>query len=128
MVKKGPLAGIIILDWTQWQMGPVSTAMLADPGAEVIHIEHYINGDPGRGLTTSEFSDLPHGKHSYFEVNNRGKKSITINKSEEHTSELQSRLHLVCRLLLEKKNQKHVLLAHIMMTLSLNNDTLDLRP
>src|SRR2546422_7330194 len=28
-------------------------------------------------------------------------------RSEEHTSELQSRLHLVCRLLLEKKNTKH---------------------
>src|SRR2546429_5220148 len=28
-------------------------------------------------------------------------------RSEEHTSELQSRLHLVCRLLLEKKNRLH---------------------
>src|SRR5205809_1746095 len=28
----------------------------------------------------------------------------TADRSEEHTSELQSRLHLVCRLLLEKKN------------------------
>src|SRR2546422_1384496 len=28
-------------------------------------------------------------------------------RSEEHTSELQSRLHLVCRLLLEKKNSGH---------------------
>src|SRR2546422_5754462 len=28
-----------------------------------------------------------------------------IKRSEEHTSELQSRLHLVCRLLLEKKNR-----------------------
>src|SRR2546422_6243375 len=28
-------------------------------------------------------------------------------RSEEHTSELQSRLHLVCRLLLEKKKRKH---------------------
>src|SRR3989449_8460965 len=28
-------------------------------------------------------------------------------RSEEHTSELQSRLHLVCRLLLEKKNKCH---------------------
>src|SRR2546429_5361937 len=28
-------------------------------------------------------------------------------RSEEHTSELQSRLHLVCRLLLEKKNKTH---------------------
>src|SRR2546422_6749176 len=31
--------------------------------------------------------------------------SATV-RSEEHTSELQSRLHLVCRLLLEKKKKK----------------------
>src|ERR1041385_5013692 len=29
---------------------------------------------------------------------------VELHRSEEHTSELQSRLHLVCRLLLEKKN------------------------
>src|SRR3989449_6516298 len=29
-----------------------------------------------------------------------------VDRSEEHTSELQSRLHLVCRLLLEKKKKK----------------------
>src|SRR5687768_18269873 len=29
-------------------------------------------------------------------------------RSEEHTSELQSRLHLVCRLLLEKKKYKYI--------------------
>src|SRR5439155_16421006 len=29
----------------------------------------------------------------------------SLDRSEEHTSELQSRGHLVCRLLLEKKNQ-----------------------
>src|SRR2546429_6612676 len=32
----------------------------------------------------------------------RGKETV-VGRSEEHTSELQSRLHLVCRLLLEKK-------------------------
>src|SRR5687768_18032332 len=31
--------------------------------------------------------------------------SSPSSRSEEHTSELQSRLHLVCRLLLEKKNK-----------------------
>src|SRR2546429_6024138 len=31
-----------------------------------------------------------------------------LSRSEEHTSELQSRLHLVCRLLLEKKNPANV--------------------
>src|SRR2546429_5067587 len=37
------------------------------------------------------------------EVGHRG---IALRRSEEHTSELQSRLHLVCRLLLEKKKNQ----------------------
>src|SRR2546422_7162671 len=32
--------------------------------------------------------------------------AVMADRSEEHTSELQSRLHLVCRLLLEKKKTK----------------------
>src|SRR2546429_9203456 len=36
-------------------------------------------------------------------------RGVTKDRSEEHTSELQSRLHLVCRLLLEKKKEN---LAH----------------
>src|SRR2546422_4808043 len=31
--------------------------------------------------------------------------NVVLARSEEHTSELQSRLHLVCRLLLEKKKE-----------------------
>src|SRR2546422_7310160 len=34
---------------------------------------------------------------------NRHSSALPSSRSEEHTSELQSRLHLVCRLLLEKK-------------------------
>src|SRR5258705_1829720 len=34
-------------------------------------------------------------------------------RSEEHTSELQSLRHLVCRLLLEKKNRLYLLLGHL---------------
>src|SRR2546422_5612982 len=34
-------------------------------------------------------------------------RSNAVERSEEHTSELQSRLHLVCRLLLEKKKKSH---------------------
>src|SRR3989442_6072623 len=33
----------------------------------------------------------------------------TVERSEEHTSELQSRPHLVCRLLLEKKTKRQLL-------------------
>src|SRR2546422_8328258 len=36
-----------------------------------------------------------------------GVKHARLQRSEEHTSELQSRLHLVCRLLLEKKKNQN---------------------
>src|SRR5256884_7298343 len=39
-------------------------------------------------------------------------------RSEEHTSELQSRLHLVCRLLLEKKKNTHTRVLHCTIPLS----------
>src|SRR5205809_4726528 len=39
-------------------------------------------------------------------------------RSEEHTSELQSRLHLVCRLLLEKKNHRIIKHNHFESTCS----------
>src|SRR3989442_6044848 len=34
---------------------------------------------------------------------------VGVQRSEEHTSELQSRPHLVCRLLLEKKKNTHLI-------------------
>src|SRR5690348_17653035 len=42
----------------------------------------------------------PHGKMGQLHAING------LRRSEEHTSELQSPVHLVCRLLLEKKNKK----------------------
>src|SRR3712207_7175321 len=40
-----------------------------------------------------------------------GGKLLTV-RSEEHTSELQSRQYLVCRLLLEKKNNHYLLIIY----------------
>src|SRR3989449_8126741 len=40
------------------------------------------------------------GRYRMMTINNE-----SAERSEEHTSELQSRLHLVCRLLLEKKKK-----------------------
>src|SRR6185295_15115712 len=41
-------------------------------------------------------------------------------RSEEHTSELQSRQYLVCRLLLEKKKKKNISIFYIIITKKLN--------
>src|SRR2546422_7771404 len=51
-----------------------------------------LKGEPGAGSRESVAPDVVLDQPAH--------------RSEEHTSELQSRLHLVCRLLLEKKKQK----------------------
>src|SRR3712207_8663191 len=43
----------------------------------------------------------------YWNVDDQGEAELLV-RSEEHTSELQSRQYLVCRLLLEKKKNKHI--------------------
>src|SRR5687768_17740978 len=50
------------------------------------------------------FSTYTSGNFGCVRMGNDGASKII--RSEEHTSELQSRLHLVCRLLLEKKNKQ----------------------
>src|SRR2546422_4769193 len=46
----------------------------------------------------------------------RARRQASPRRSEEHTSELQSRLHLVCRLLLEKKKIQHRTQSHTTIT------------
>src|SRR2546422_4735618 len=48
--------------------------------------------------------NLSHGEQRYLEICLALATEPTL-RSEEHASELQSRLHLVCRLLLEKKKK-----------------------
>src|SRR5260370_9346434 len=44
---------------------------------------------------------------AYFPQTLVHRRNRDVHRSEEHTSELQSHLNLVCRLLLEKKKQQH---------------------
>src|SRR2546422_3513553 len=62
------------------------------------------------GVLSARVVVTPLGEVSEIHVltlNDMQPKQVVRNvRSEEHTSELQSRLHLVCRLLLEKKNNQ----------------------
>src|SRR5438445_7034479 len=52
--------------------------------------------------------DACHGQSEHGLLGERrGQRERPGDRSEEHTSELQSRQYLVCRLLLEKKKTKH---------------------
>lgn len=89
----GPLDGILILDWTIWQQGPVATAMLADLGADVIKMEEREGGDPGRGLMKLYGTGMGwQGRNFYFETNNRNKRSIALDLRHEKAKEIVGRL------------------------------------
>src|SRR5947199_6007456 len=62
----------------------------------------------------ADFADLVHGPNSEWgQVSCGCHPNCGVGRSEEHTSELQSLRHLVCRLLLEKKKKSiHHIAAH----------------
>src|SRR2546428_9070922 len=63
--------------------------------------------DPGRPLEPVQRQNLRHGKPA-GPHRDPEEPDHAVKRSEEHTSELQSRSDLVCRLLLEKKNKQPV--------------------
>ncbi|WP_089935327.1 CaiB/BaiF CoA transferase family protein [Candidatus Entotheonella palauensis] len=72
--SRGPLDGVKVVACSTAQAGTVPYVLMADLGAEVIKIELPGVGDPSR--TTSQLPGLP---SMYFETNNRGVKSLTLN-------------------------------------------------
>src|ERR1700747_2584987 len=75
----GPLHGVKVVACSTAQAGTVPYMLMADLGAEVIKIEVPAGGDNSRGSTV-----LPGLPSTYFETNNRGVKSLTLNlKTEE---------------------------------------------
>src|SRR5260370_13766685 len=55
---------------------------------------------------TTLFRSRSQGQVRRYHTGGPGRPAAGQGRSEEHTSELQSHLNLVCRLLLEKKNRK----------------------
>lgn len=74
------LEGIRVLDLTIWQQGPMTTAMLADWGADVIKIEGPDTPDPGRSMVRFEAEGTP---NAYFETHNRNKRSLVLDLKTE---------------------------------------------
>src|SRR5690625_6474407 len=74
---------------------------------QYIHV--FINEDGSARITEKRVAYLTEGTENYIVIGNLGESTILDfvvsengkTRSEEHTSELQSRGHLVCRLLLE---------------------------
>ena len=83
----GPLQGVKVVACSTAQAGTVPYMMMADLGAEVIKIEVPEIGDNSRGSTV-----LPGMPSTYFETNNRGVKSVTLNLKTEEGREILRKL------------------------------------
>jgi formyl-CoA transferase/CoA:oxalate CoA-transferase len=71
---KGPLDGLLVLDFTRVLSGPYCTMLLADMGARVIKVEQ-----PGRGDDTRAWGPpFINGESAYFLSVNRNKESLTL--------------------------------------------------
>src|SRR2546429_1675616 len=85
-----------------WSSDVCSSDLADDPARRIV-----IAGGGNIGLRLATTLE-PHNQVKIIERDARRARRIAEllenTRSEEHTSELQSRLHLVCRLLLEKKN------------------------
>ena len=83
----GPLQGVKVVACSTAQAGTVPYMLMADLGAEVIKIEVPDGGDNSRGSTV-----LPGLPSTYFETNNRGVKSLTLNLKTAEGREILRRL------------------------------------
>src|SRR2546422_4855453 len=88
---------------------PYTTLFRSPPAAVTARRARQARRRPPRGASLRPSLVLPLRRRSVadrFTCDSMGRHLARFERrSEEHTSELQSRLHLVCRLLLEKKKQ-----------------------
>lgn len=85
MAPSKPLAGIRVVDLTNYLPGPLATLLLSDLGADVIKVEAPPLGDPVRAMPP-----LIAGSSALFHCLNRGKRFVTL---DLHTDQDRSRLN-----------------------------------
>src|SRR5437879_82866 len=87
-----PLEGIRVVEVANWLAGPAAAALMADMGADVVKVEPP-GGDALRlSLRQPVGPNVDPALHYPFELDNRGKRSITIDLDRPGGSELVLRL------------------------------------
>lgn len=79
----GPLAGILVADFSRVLAGPYATMLLADLGAAVVKVE-----GPGGDDTRAWVPPARDGAGTYYLAVNRNKRSVVLDLQDEHDRSL----------------------------------------
>ena len=71
--RTGPLAGLLVADFSRILAGPYATMLLADLGADVVQVE-----GPGGDDTRTWHAPVPDGASAYYLGVKRGKRSVAL--------------------------------------------------
>jgi len=86
---QAPLKDIKIVELATMAAVPMTGRLLSEWGAEVIHIEHPVTGDPWRGWMTQSGNEFPAKlEYHFWENYNRNKKSLTLDISQPKGQEI----------------------------------------
>lgn len=77
-LKLPPLHGIKIVEFAHVIAGPLAGTLMADLGADVVHVEDPVAGDPGRMMGQTK-----DGVHLWWKVSARNKRSVTLDLRTE---------------------------------------------
>ncbi len=96
--RPGPLAGVLVADFSRILAGPYLTMLLGDLGADVVKVERPDGGDDARQWGPPWDAE---GRSTYFLAVNRNKRSIALDLRDDGDLELARRLALRADVLVE---------------------------
>jgi crotonobetainyl-CoA:carnitine CoA-transferase CaiB-like acyl-CoA transferase len=86
------LDGVRVVEVAEWLFVPSTGALLADWGADVIHVERRNGGDPFRGNVTQGIGHKSGGVDMNMAMANRGKRSFAVDLHTERGLDVLHRL------------------------------------
>ena len=75
----GPLAGLLVADFSRVLAGPFATMLMGDLGADVVKVEHPVGGDETRSWGPPWLD----GVSTYYLAVNRNKRSVALDLKDE---------------------------------------------
>jgi crotonobetainyl-CoA:carnitine CoA-transferase CaiB-like acyl-CoA transferase len=85
--RQGTFAGLKIVEFAHVIAGPLAGTLLADQGADVVHVEDPVHGDPSRRMGPTK-----DGAYLWWKVSARNKRAVTLDLRSQAGQDIARRL------------------------------------